>query len=100
MIIFLLLLFPTKSSSLSFSYPTSITLDNGNIFVIHKTGIDIWLSYIAFIYGLEYKCSYELVKEKDYINKLFDRFEYKLEHKRMEELRKKTLDYLDRKVEE
>ena len=29
-----------------------------------KTGIDIWISYIAFIFGLEFKCSYELIKEK------------------------------------
>ena len=38
-----------------------------------KTGIDIWISYIAFLFGLEYNCSYELIKEKDYVNKLFDR---------------------------
>ena len=63
-----------------------------------KTGIDIWISYIAFIFGLEFKCSYELIKEKDYINKLFDRFEYKLENKKMNELRTKALNYLDMKI--
>ena len=63
-----------------------------------KTGIDIWISYIAFIFGLEFKCSYELIKEKDYINKLFDRFEYKLENKKMNELRIKALNYLDMKI--
>ena len=63
-----------------------------------KTGIDIWISYIAFIFGLEFKCSYELIKEKDYINKLFNRFKYKLEEKRMNELRIKALDYLDKKT--
>ena len=63
-----------------------------------KTGIDIWISYIAFIFGLEFKCSYELIKEKDYINKLFNRFKYKLENKKMNELRNKALYYLDKKT--
>ena len=39
--IILLLISPTKSSTLSFTYPTSITLDNGNIFIVHKTGVAI-----------------------------------------------------------
>ena len=63
-----------------------------------KTGIDIWISYIAFIFGLEFKCSYELVKEKDYVNKLFDRFNYKLENKKMNVLRKKAIEYLEAKT--
>lgn len=28
-------------SILSFSYPTSITLDNGDIFIVHKTGVTV-----------------------------------------------------------
>lgn len=63
-----------------------------------KTGIDIWLSYIAFLFGLEFKCSFELVKENDYINKLFDRFEYKLENKKMNVLKEKALDFLENKI--
>ena len=65
-----------------------------------KTGIDIWISYIAFIFGLEFKCSYELVKEKDYINKLFNRFDYRLEKEKMNLLRKKVLEYIDKKIKE
>ena len=63
-----------------------------------KTGIDIWISYIAFLFGLEFKCSYELIKEKDYVNKLFDRFNYKLENKKMNILREKALRYLNSKI--
>lgn len=63
-----------------------------------KTGIDIWISYIAFLFGLEFKCSYELIKEKDYVNKLFDRFNYKLENKKMNILRDKALRYLNSKI--
>ena len=63
-----------------------------------KTGIDIWISYIAFIFGLNFKCSYQLIKERNYINKLFNRFEYKLENKKMNNLRIKALNYLDQKL--
>ena len=65
-----------------------------------KTGIDIWLSYIAFLFGMEFKCSYELIKEKDYINILFEKFNYKLEKDKMNELRNKALSYLDNKINE
>ena len=61
-----------------------------------KTGIDIWVSYIAFIFGLEFKCSYELINENDYINKLFKRFNYKDE--KMNDLKNKALNYLDSKI--
>ena len=40
LIIFLSLIFPTITT-LSFKFPTSITLNNGNIFIIHQTGVTI-----------------------------------------------------------
>lgn len=40
-IIIIFLLIQHIFSTLSFSYPTSIILENGDIFVIHKTGITI-----------------------------------------------------------
>lgn len=63
-----------------------------------QTGLDIWVSYIAFIYGLEFKGSYELIKEKDYLNKLLNRFEYKDDNLTMEELKKCAFDYLNNKL--
>ena len=63
-----------------------------------KTGLDIWVSYIAFIYGLEFKGSYELINKKDYLNKLFDRFEYRVDNSTMEELKKCAFDYLNNKL--
>ena len=63
-----------------------------------KTGIDIWISYIAYFFGLEFKCSYEYVNENDYINKYFDRYDYKLEHDKMEKLRSFALIYLKDKI--
>lgn len=32
---------------------------------------------IAFIYDLQYKISFEILKEKDYFNKIIDRFDFK-----------------------
>ena len=61
-----------------------------------KTGIDIWISYIAFIFGLEFKCSYKMIKENDYINKLFNRFNYK--DKRVNDLKNKALEYLEERL--
>lgn len=60
-----------------------------------KTGIDIWISYIAFVFGLEFNSSLKLVKQKDYINKLFDRFNYRKEKEKMELLRNKALNYIN-----
>ena len=63
-----------------------------------QTGLDIWVSYIAFIFGLEYKGSFELINKNDYLNKLFNRFEYKADKKTMEELKKCAFDYLNEKL--
>ena len=63
-----------------------------------QTGLDIWVSYIAFIFGLEFKGSYELINKKDYLNKLFNRFEYKEDKSTMEELKKCAFDYLNNKL--
>jgi hypothetical protein len=63
-----------------------------------QTGLDIWVSYIAFIFGLEFKGSYELINKKDYLNKLFNRFEYKADKSTMEELKKCAFDYLNNKL--
>lgn len=63
-----------------------------------KTGIDIWISYIAFVFGFEFNSSLKRIKEKNYINILFDRFDYKLDNEKMELLRKKALDYIDKKL--
>ncbi len=77
-----------------------------NTFMNHKTilskdrqtGLDIWVSYIAFIFGLEFKESYELIKENDYLNKLFNRFKYKVDNSTMDELKKCAFEYLENKL--
>lgn len=64
-----------------------------------KTGIDIWISYIAFVYGLEFKCSYNFIIDHDYINKLFDRFSYAYDNEKISALKREVLLFLETKVE-
>lgn len=65
-----------------------------------KTAIDIWISYIAFVFGLYFNASLEYIKEKDYLNILIDRFDYKLPEtkEKMEQIRKKTNEYIKHKI--
>lgn len=43
----------------------------------NKQDVDKVLGVIAFIFDINYKGSFEIIKEKDYINKILDRFEFK-----------------------
>ncbi len=63
-----------------------------------KTPADIWISYIAFIYGLYFKESLLYIKENNYINKLIDRFHYELNDtkEKMEKIRNKGNKYIER----
>ena len=64
-----------------------------------KTGIDIWVSYIAFVFGLEFNSSLKLIKEKDYVNQLFNRFVYKKDSEKMNVLRDKANCYLNDRLQ-
>lgn len=63
-----------------------------------KTPIDIWISYIAFIYGLYFNESLNYINENNYVNKLINRFDYKLEDTRdkMEQIRNKGNNFISR----
>jgi len=63
-----------------------------------KTGLDIWVSYIAFIFGLYYDVSLKFIKDNNYINILVNRFNYKndVAQKQMLEIRNKANSYLDK----
>ena len=61
-----------------------------------KTPADIWISYIAFIYGLYFKESLLYIKENNYVNKLIDRFNYELDNtkEKIEKIRNKGNKYI------
>lgn len=65
-----------------------------------KTPLDYWICVLAFLFDLNFKESYEIVKENDFINVLIDRFHYQNSEtkKQMEEIRTIMNDYIDSKV--
>lgn len=48
--------------------------------IAEKTQLDKLVKTLAFIYDLQYKKSFEILKEKDYFNKIIDRFNFKEKH--------------------
>lgn len=59
--------------------------------------VDMWISYVAFIFDLNFEASLKYVEEKGYIDKLVDRIEYKNEDtkKKMEQIRECAKEYLE-----
>ena len=64
------------------------------------TYLDYWVCVLAFIFDLNFKESYEIVKENNYINILIDRFKYNNfeTQQRMEDIRNIMNDYIDNKI--
>ena len=78
------------------------TIKNKKCIDIHDrvTTLDYWACVLAFIFDLNFKESYDIVKENDYINILIDRFKYNdLEtQKRMENIRNIINDHINTKL--
>ncbi|MDD3186902.1 MAG: HD domain-containing protein [Bacilli bacterium] len=67
-----------------------------------KTGIDFWISYIAFIFDFNYKSGLKYVSNKNYINIMVDRINYNnpVTKEKMEIIRNHALNYIKMKLEE
>ncbi|MBP3708155.1 MAG: HD domain-containing protein [Clostridia bacterium] len=65
-----------------------------------KLPLDYYVVILGFMYDLYYRESYRIIKEKDYINRLIDKFEYrKAEAKaRMEKIRLTLTEYVEIKL--
>ena len=65
-----------------------------------RTYMDFWVSFIAFIFDFNYKFGLEYIKEKDYINIIVDRLNYKNEDtkQKMEKIREHAINYIDDKI--
>ena len=75
----------------------------GNKIIISKereTDMDCWVSFIAFIFDYNFSSGLKYIKEKDYINILVDRIDYKIKDtkNKMEEIRKHAINYIDNKL--
>lgn len=66
-----------------------------------KTHLDMWISYLAFIFDLNFPSSFRFILEHDYINRCIDRMEYdeKSTKKAMDEVRQICLEYTVKKGE-
>ncbi len=65
-----------------------------------KTHIDMWVSYIAFIFDYNFVSGLKYILEKDYINILVDRIKYENEDTkmRMEAIRKVAIEYIKDRI--
>lgn len=63
-------------------------------------GVNKIIVIIAFIYDINYKKSFEILKENEYINKMIDKFNFKIEKTKngIEEIRKIANNYIDEKI--
>ncbi|MCI6677198.1 MAG: HD domain-containing protein [Clostridiales bacterium] len=67
-----------------------------------KTHMDMWVSYLGYIFDLNYPASFQYIKEKDYINKIVDRVPYTNPDtkEKMEQIRKTAQQYVDQMAEQ
>ena len=72
------------------------TINRGNV----RELIDRTVVHIAFIYDLNFKESYKIIKENDYINKIFDRFNFQKEEtkEQMRLIRKMANEYISKEI--
>lgn len=65
-----------------------------------ETPIDNVITVIGFIFDLNFKASFEILKKEDYINKTLNRYDFKDEHtkQKVEEIRKIANGYIYNKI--
>ena len=65
-----------------------------------KTYMDFWVSYIAFIFDFNFVSGLEYIKEKDYINKIVNRLDYKNvdTKQKIEKIRKHANQYIENRL--
>jgi putative nucleotidyltransferase with HDIG domain len=64
-----------------------------------RTQIDYWICFIGFIFDLNFDISLNYIKEKNYVDIVIDRIDYKNNEtkEKMEKIRKVANDFLDEK---
>ena len=66
----------------------------------NNSAMDRFLINLCFVFDLNYKYSFEEIKEKDYINKIIDKFEFKNTEtkEKMKTIRKIINQYIEEKI--
>ena len=69
---------------------------------INETIVDKVIRVITFIFDMNFKPSFEIIKKEEYINKILDRYNFKDEYtkQKVEQIRKIANEYVKTKVEE
>lgn len=67
---------------------------------LEETAIDNVMSIIAFIFDLNFKSSFQILKEEDYINKILNRYNLKDQYtkQQVEDIRKIANGYIENKI--
>ena len=65
-----------------------------------KTNIDCMITWIAYVYDINFKISLEIINNKDYLNKLIDRVNYKdkITKDRINYLKEQANEYIKQKL--
>ncbi len=80
-------------------YETVLRKECVNIFD-RQTALDCWVCVLAFVYDLNFKETFEVIKENNYVDVLIDRFTYKNEEtkERIENIRNIIKNYIEDKL--
>ena len=62
--------------------------------------LDYWICVLAFAFDISFPETLSIIKNKDYINILIDRFEYKQSQEKMNEIRQIINSYIDNRLKE
>lgn len=67
---------------------------------LEESPVDNIIKVIAFIFDINFKTSFEIIKKEDYINKILNRYNFKDENtkKQIEAIRKIANEYIDRQI--
>ena len=59
--------------------------------------MDYWISYIAYLFDINFKETFQIIKENNFVNRIIDRIPYSNPdtRKKMERIRQLVNDYID-----
>ena len=90
----------TENSYVSESYYSQFMKEIQIKRVPEQTALDMIISYVAFIYDINFKYSCEIIEKESYIDGMLDAFDYKLDSTKVqiEEIREFAKNYLNRRL--
>lgn len=67
---------------------------------LEESPVDKIMKFIAFIFDMNFKISFKILKDEDYINKILNRYNFKDEYtkQKVEEIRNIANEYIDRQI--